>query len=218
MHELDRCVVFDGSQVLLDGYVRSFDDGTMQVESEDVVRGGVEPGTELSLLVLDEVRGECHYWAQVARVRSRGLDLVDVEMVQAVQKRRVARVRVDLPCSGTLEPQPGFEASAGSATVTTDAPGSPSGGPLAFTVLDVSAHGIQVRSTTRLTVGRRFGFVFAHTRVPLTLTAEVVRVEESLTGYRYGCRFVDHGDRSSEELFRFVMQQQGLQRRNRLLG
>jgi len=187
----------------------------MQVESEDVLRGGVEAGAEVSLLVLDEVRGECHYWAQVARVRARGLDLVDVEMVQAVQKRRVARVRLDIPCSGTLEPAPGFAAAPdGRETVE----GAPSGGPLAFTVLDVSAHGVQVRSKARLAVGRRFAFVFAHTRVPLALTAEVVRAEESLTGYRYGCRLVEQHEQATEELFRFVLQQQGLQRRNRLLG
>jgi len=215
VHELDRCVVFSGSQVLVDGYVRAFEDGVMQVESEDVLRGGADPGDEVSLLVLDEIRGECHYWAQVGRVRARGLDLVDVEMVQAVQKRRVARVRIDLPCSGTLEPQPGFAAAA---DASARAEGAPSGGPLTFTVLDVSAHGIQVRSRARLTVGRRFTFVFEHTRVPLALTAEVLRAEESLTGYRYGCRFVDQHEQSAEELFRFVLQQQGLQRRNRLLG
>ncbi|MHB1489864.1 MAG: PilZ domain-containing protein [Cellulomonas sp.] len=215
MHELDQCVVFSGSQVLVDGYVRAFEDGVMQVESEDVLRSGADPGDEVSLLVLDEIRGECHYWAQVGRVRARGLDLVDVEMVQAVQKRRVARVRVDLPCSGTLEPQPGFTAAT---DASGGAEGAPSGGPLTFTVLDVSAHGIQVRSRARLTVGRRFAFVFAPTRVPLALTAEVLRVEESLTGYRYGCRFVDQHERSADELFRFVLQQQGLQRRNRLLG
>ncbi len=216
MHELDRCVVFSGSAILVDGYVRAFEDGVMQVESEDVLRGGAEAGDEVSLRVLDEVRGECHYWAQVGRVRARGLDLVDVEMVQAVQKRRVARVRIDLPCTGTLEPQPGFAAAA--ETAEGAAEGAPSGGPLTFRVLDVSAHGIQVRSTARLTVGRRFSFVFPHTRVPLALTAEVLRAEESLTGYRYGCRFVDQHERSAEELFRFVLQQQGLQRRNRLLG
>lgn len=220
MHELDRCVVFVGSQVLLDGYVRSFDGGVMRVESEDPVLGSIEPGTEVSTLVFDEVRGECHYWAVAEQSRARGIDLVSVEMIQAVQKRGVARVRTEIPLSGRVEPQPG---SGHGPADGTDADafaddGSPAREPVAFTVLDVSAHGMQAWSKASLAPGRRFSFLFTATRSPLALTAEVLRVQESRTGYRYGCRFVDQTERSAEELFRFVMQEQGAQRRNRLLG
>ena len=224
VHELDRCVVFAAGVVVLDGYVRSFDDAVMRVESEDLLRGTVEAGNELSALVFDEVRGECHYWAVAGHVRARGVDLVEVAMVQAVQKREVSRVRTQLPCTGELEPQPGFlplptsDESLDETRSPTLTVGGPSGGPFAFTVLDVSAHGMQVQSAVKLASGRRFAFVFTHTRVPLSLTAEVMRVQESMTGYRYGCRFVDQRERSAEELFRFVIQQQGAQRRNRLLG
>jgi hypothetical protein len=221
VHELDRCVVFVGSQVLLDGYVKSYDDGVMRVESEDPLRGPVEPGNELSALIFDEVRGECHFWARVGQVRARGIDLVGVEIVQTVQKRGVARVRTLLPCIGELEPLPESAEVLAKRRASEQQEADldlPALEAIAFTVLDVSAHGMQVQSRVKLAPGRRFGFVFEHARIPLALTAEVIRVQESLTGYRYGCRFIDQRERSAEELFRFVMQQQGAQRRNRLLS
>lgn len=222
MHELDRCVVFVGSQVLLDGYVRSFDGGVMRVESEEPVLGSIAPGTEVSTLVFDEIRGECHYWAVADQSRARGVDLVSVEMIQSVQKRGVARVRTEIPLTGVLEPHPGSaptSAAASGADPDREPDGAASPGqPIAFTVLDVSAHGMQAWSKVPVRVGRRFTFRFTAARAPLPLTAEVLRVQESRTGYRYGCRFVNQDERSAEELFRFVMQEQGAQRRNRLLG
>lgn len=226
MHELDRCVVFSGSQVVVDGYVRSYVDGVMRVESDDLLAHRVESGAEVSALVFDSVRGECHYWARAGVVDARGLELVAIEIVQTVQKREVARVRTQLPYVGVLEPLPGTPSVAddgssgetGAGDGEEQHEGAARGRPLVFTVLDVSAHGIQVQSKAKLVAGRRFSFVFEQARVPLDLTAEVIRVTESMTGYRYGCRFVDHREHDAEELFRFVMQQQGFQRRNRLLS
>lgn len=119
------------------------------------------------------------------------------------------------PGEGTPgEETPGEEASAGQPGARgPDATPVAELGPTAITVLDLSAQGMLFVGDVDVPVGTRFAFTFTHSRQPIELTAEIVRREANGTRPRYGCRFVDISERASDEIFRFILEQQRLRRR-----
>lgn len=105
MHELSACTIRTDGGAIVNGYVREFVGDVLMVRAEHIVRG-FEAGQDVTIEVLDEVRGECLYAGFVTRVGAGGVDIADTELVSTLQKREVARVRISLPFTGTLHPRP----------------------------------------------------------------------------------------------------------------
>jgi hypothetical protein len=218
MHELALCSVeTDEAAVVLNGYVRTFEDGVLWVGSDDIVRG-VSEGETYILRVLDEVRGECVYQGDCARVTADTAAFTGVELLSTLQKRAVARVSVTVECEGfarLAEPADGTEGDAEPAPAPAGDDGET---PLTFTVLDVSAHGMRMMSQTELPPGSTVRFVFPELSAAFWLQAVVVRAQPSRSGTHYGCRFVETSPRETDELFRYVLRTQGAQRRQQTLA
>lgn len=201
MYELARCVVTSESDNLT-GYVEHFDSTELAVRFDQPVES-LDAADEVEVRVLDDVRGEVHFGASVAEVDDAVVYLADLYEIAVRQRRAAARVRISVPLTGT---------------VTSGDP--PVSAPLKLTVLDVSASGAKLLVADRLPLDATVAFAF-----PLgpnlggvgddvvDLVAEVVWSEESVSGWRLGCRFVDIGPKEVERLFRYVLLTQGAQLR-----
>ncbi|WP_282947417.1 PilZ domain-containing protein [Cellulomonas endometrii] len=213
MHELALCSVETDAATVLSGYVRTFEDGVLWVGTEDIVRG-VSEGETYVLRVLDEVRGECVYQGDCARVTADTAAFTGVELLSTLQKRAVARVSVTVECEGFAVLAAGDEGDDEAA----DGAGAGEEIPLKFTVLDVSAHGMRMMSQTALPPGSTVRFVFPELSAAFWLQAVVVRAQPSRSGTHYGCRFAETSPRETDELFRYVLRTQGAQRRQQTLA
>ncbi|MBB2924868.1 PilZ domain-containing protein [Cellulomonas cellasea] len=213
MHELSPCTIRAAEDdVTVVGFVRAFEGDTLTIGSEDLVRG-LAAGGDVTVQVLDEVRGECLYAGFVQRVAGDQVEIADVDLVATLQKREVARVRTSVPCRGVVtRPAEVFL----EALDDDHAPHPGGEHDLDFTVLDISAHGMRVLARDTVPVGSVIRFEFPELDAPFLLAAVVVRVQESRTGMHYGCRFEGTTDREADALFAYVMRTQGAQRRERL--
>ncbi|MDM8084853.1 PilZ domain-containing protein [Cellulomonas cellasea] len=239
MHELATCTVHADGGAAVAGFVRVFD-GDMMMIGVEVPPRGLEPGVDVTVEVLDEVRGECLYAGYLSRVGADGMDIADVALVSTLQKREVVRVSTHVACTGTAiarwtdpqgapraaaaEPAPAApaEPAADAEPDTSDAPAEPAEEPvayegnLAFTMLDISAHGMRILSQASLQPGQRIRFLYEELPEPILIEAVVVRAQQSRTGTHYGCRFLGLTSRQTDALFRHVLQTQGAQRRERM--
>jgi c-di-GMP-binding flagellar brake protein YcgR len=154
--------------------------------------------------LLDEVRGEVRYGATVLAVQDDAVEVGQLVQLSARQRRGAARVRVHMTCRGSIG-RPGR------------APGEATA-PVIVSVLDISATGARLLLPADLPAGTLVTFEFATLSGSMSLTARVLRGEESMSGWRYGCELVDLTTRQSEEIFRFVLLTQGEQRRRELEG
>lgn len=216
MHELSPCTIRAADDdVTVLGFVREFDGDTLLIGTEDPVRR-LAAGADVTLQVLDEVRGECLYAGYVARVAGDAIEVVDVDLVATLQKREVARVRTSVACGGVVtRPTELYLHGGGPGDGIEPAAPTPDH-PLAFTVLDISAHGMRVLARESVPVGSVIRFEFPELDHPFLLAAVVVRAQESRTGTHYGCRFEGTTSREADALFSYVLRTQGTQRRERL--
>ncbi|MCC2307507.1 PilZ domain-containing protein [Cellulomonas chengniuliangii] len=247
MHELATCTINVDGGASVTGFVRVFDGDMMMIGVEAPLRA-LEPGSDVTVEVLDEVRGECLYAGYLSRVGPDGMDIADVALVSTLQKREVVRVSTHVACTGTAlarwtdaehgAPVTGPPAAASAPAVPTQSTGSAvegvdggedepveasepveaeaHEGDLAFTMLDISAHGMRILSQATLQPGQRIRFLYEELPSPMLLEAVVVRAQPSRTGTHYGCRFLGLTSRQTDDLFRHVLQTQGVQRRERM--
>jgi len=86
--------------------------------------------------------------------------------------------------------------------------------PIEALIVDLSATGVRLEATTRLDPGERLHLVFSLPTMPTLFdtVAEVIRCQErtykSQPFFHLGCRFVDLDPRVSDEIFRFIFQEQ----------
>ncbi|PVU83202.1 hypothetical protein DDP54_09585 [Cellulomonas sp. WB94] len=242
MHDLSLCTVHVDGEVVVDGFVLDFAGDVLTIATSRLAVG-LTPGDDVSVRVLDEVRGECLYAGYVSRVAADQVDIAEPGLVSTLQKREVVRVRVAVPCRGTVvlhapAPSPeddldradagadaaiggGTRAGTGAATTTTaPAPvteaATATGKRIDFTMLDVSAHGMRILTRVELAAGSLIRFRFEELDAPFVIDAVVLRGDESRTGTHYGCRFVGMTVRQTDALFGYVLRTQGDQRRERL--
>ncbi|CAN5124392.1 hypothetical protein BH11ACT1_BH11ACT1_04830 [soil metagenome] len=231
MHDLALCAVHVDGQVIVDGFVLEFGGDLLTVATSELAVG-LTPGDDVTVRVLDEVRGECLYAGFVSRVAPDQVDVADLGLVSTLQKREVVRVRVAIPCRGTVVPHGAVSApdddearadgGAGGATTTATATATVTESTIAtgkridFTMLDVSAHGMRMLARVELAAGSLIRFRFEELDAPFVIDAIVVRGEESRTGTHYGCRFIGMTVRQTDALFGYVLRTQGDQRRDRL--
>jgi hypothetical protein len=221
MHELALCTVEIDGAAVLHGYVRTFEDGVLWMGTEGIVRG-VPEDAHARLVVLDDVRGECVYVGEVARVTADTVAFTGVELLSTVQKRAVARVSVTVECEGFARvpwtAEHAAEGAGPAAGAEDDGREHSDEFALRFTLLDVSAHGMRMMSQTELPPGSTIRFVFPELSDAFWLQAVVVRAQPSRSGTHYGCRFVETSPRETDELFRYVLRTQGAQRRQQMLA
>jgi hypothetical protein len=220
MHELALCSVEHDDRSVLDGYVRTFEDGVLWVGTESIVRGLAEDQVCV-LRVLDDARGECVYQGTVARISADTVAFVEVELLSTLQKRAVARVAVAVECEGYARLAADPDAAGGAGTAVpggADPDADADEQRIVFTVLDVSAHGMRMMSQTVMPPGSTVRFVFPELSDAFWLQAVVVRAQSSRTGTHYGCQFVETSPRETDELFRYVLRTQGALRRQQKLA
>lgn len=231
MHDLALCTVHVDGDAVVDGFVLAFARDILTMATSHLAVG-LTPGDDVTVRVLDEVRGECLYAGYVSRVAADQVDVADLGLVSTMQKREVVRVRVAIPCRGTVVPRtampapdddaPWTDGATGTATATATATttatetATAAGKRIDFTMLDVSAHGMRVLAHVELPAGSMIRFRFEELDTPFVIDAVVVRGEQSRTGTHYGCRFVGMTVRQTDSLFGYVLRTQGDQRRERL--
>lgn len=236
MHDLSLCTVHVDGEVIVDGFVLDFAGDVLTIATSRLAVG-LTPGDDVTVQVLDEVRGECLYGGFVSRVAPDQVDIAEPALVSTLQKREVVRVRVAIPCRGTVvlraaAPAPdddearsdgGVDRGTDGWTGTTTTAMAPvteaataTGNRIDFTMLDVSAHGMRVLAHVELAAGSVVRFRFEELHAPFVIDAVVVRGEQSRTGTHYGCRFVGMTVRQTDALFGYVLRTQGDQRRERL--
>jgi len=231
MHDLALCTVHVDGDAIVGGFVLTLAGDVLTIAASHLVVG-LAPGDDVTVRVLDEVRGECLYAGYVSRVAADRLDVADLGLVSTLQKREVVRVPVAIPCRGTVVPHTAVSApdddvawtdgGAGTATTTATATATvtetatATGKRIDFTMLDVSAHGMRVLAHVELATGSLIRFRFEELDAPFVIDAVVVRGDQSRTGTHYGCRFVGMTVRQTDSLFGYVLRTQGDQRRERL--
>lgn len=195
VHALDRCRVYGADEELLaDGFVREQDATGLLVEAEHFSGRWLAAGDPVVVQVLSSVQGECVYDGTVTWSEARRIGVGDLLLRERVQKRAAVRVPVELPhrieervVGGGREP---LEHA------------------LEVVVLDVSAYGLRFRTREQLEPGTRLALTFTAARRPLDLVLEVVRAQELRTDHAYGCRFVAVDERTTDDLFSFVLDEQ----------
>jgi len=219
MHDLSLCTVHVDGEVIVDGFVLGFAGDALTIATSHLAVG-LTPGDDVTVRVLDEVRGECLYAGYVSRIAPDQVDIAEPGLVSTLQKREVVRVRVAIPCRGTVvrhaaapAPDDDLDGAGGPAE---SAAAVETGKRIDFTMLDVSAHGMRILARDELAAGSVIRFRFEELDAPFVIDAVVVRGEESRTGTHYGCRFVGMTVRQTDALFGYVLRTQGDQRRERL--
>jgi hypothetical protein len=196
MHELARCVLVAATGPQVTGHVERSGPGMLLVRSQEP-DAPLSPGVAVEAHVLDEVRGEVRYGATVYSIEGDLVELGDLMQLSVRQRRGAARVRVHLTCQGAIEARAAQQPSR----------------ETVLAVLDISATGVRVLLKEAVHVGTVITLEFPTRDGLVPLRAEVLRTEESRTGWRYGCRLIDLEPRQSELLFRYVLLTQGEQRR-----
>ena len=203
MHEFDKCIVFRPSgEKIAEGSVHEFENGAMQIYTRGGP-GGIEPAEKLLIFVYNEVRGECKYTGVVKRSAFNCLQVEEVRLDSAVQKRENTRVSKQLKYrilqvyrdGGKKKPEH----------------------PLSITILNISAKGMYFNCDERLEEGFTFALTFRETARPVNLKVEVLRREAYPRSFNYGSQFVGISDNDMDEIFRFVLHEQIVQRRRSLL-
>lgn len=241
MHDLSLCTVHVDGAMIVDGFVLDFARDVLTIATSRLAVG-LTPGDDVTVQVLDEVRGECLYGGYVSRVAPDRVDIAEPALVSTLQKREVVRVRVAIPCRGTValrvaapapdddearigagvggEDDGGTDGGTGTAATTARATlteaATATGKRIDFTILDMSAHGMRALAHVELDAGSMVRFRFEELDAPFVIDAVVVRSEQSRTGTHYGCRFVGMTVRQTDMLFGYVLRTQGDQRRERL--
>lgn len=193
--ELDPCRVrAPGGELLAQGFVREHDGDVVAIDVEHEAGGWLDEGDRVVVDILSPSRGTLTYDAGVRTVVARRVVLEGLTLQAAVQLRSAVRVPTSIPVVLRAAAQ--------------DEEGEPVEVTLDGVALDVSAHGMRVRCHADVEAGARLAVRFEATRVPLELQLEVIRVQELGGDAVLGCRLVGTTERETDELFRFVLEEQ----------
>lgn len=234
MHELAVCTVRSTAGVEAVGFVREAGDGWLVVATEEdaILDPGWVPGVDVAVVVLDDVRGECSYRGETLEIRDDAIVVGLSALLGIEQKRSAARVRISIPCHGEVvvpwgaeldaDGAPAAEAPAAEAPPAAAAPlageQKPAARELRFTVLDLSATGMRFMATWAVPTGAVVSFRLPVPGAAVRLHARVVRTTESRSGWHHGAAFEHLPASDAELLYRFVMREQGAQRRRQVLA
>ena len=179
------------------GFVREHRGDAMVVDAQTLAGTWFDEGEPAMVEVFDTDRGTMTYEGFVDFAAGKRVRLHRLRLQVVRQQRSALRVPADVPVrlearlggpEGEEEPDP----------------------PVWLTAIDLSAHGARLLSAEEVEPGQRWRVGLDAPRRPMSLTAEVIRVEKVRGGYSCGCRFVDATERDHDELFGWVLD---LQRR-----
>lgn len=205
VHEFDNCLLTTpGGTTLGSGFVHQLDGTVAKIclksECNLLIKQNIQ------IYIFNRVKGECVYSARVISIDGNNIGFDRVKFICSTQKRddtrvdKTLRYRItDRYVNGdinTLEKLPT---------------------PIDITILNISATGMFISCSANFAVGHRFPLVFKDAGSPINLEVEVVRAEKRLRGSNYGCRFIDINPKDADNIFRFVLHEQILQRRNHLV-
>lgn len=202
VHEFDKCIIFrpSGAKVA-EGFVHEFENGSMKIYTQGGM-GTVVPMENLQIFVYNNVRGECKYTGVVQRVTFNCLQVDGVRLISSAQKRENTRVSKQIKYR-ILQAYRGNERKKLEH-------------PLDIVILNISANGLYFNCGERLEIGFTFALTLRETARPVNLKVEVLRREAYPRSFNYGCRFVGVSDKDMDEIFRFVLHEQIIQRRRSL--
>lgn len=193
--ERDHCRVYARSGALTaEGFVLSHERGRMVLEIEQIHDGGLDPGLPAQIEVLSPVRGAVVHDGVVVANEMARMELTDVVVREVVQQRSAVRVPTHIPVRVTHGVVEGERAELEE--------------PLDLVVEDVSAHGMRLRTGAALDPGTLLVVPFEATGMALELVVEVLRAMPVGDRFAHGCQFVGLGERETDELFRFVLDEQ----------
>ena len=200
MYEFDPCELFaENGDLLAAGSVVECENGRLRISLED--SDSLHTGQVNRILILNNFLGECLYEATLEELPQGGAFYTQLRFMGSHQRRENTRVTCHLKSSirGKFED--------GNLTAFEK--------PLEITILNISAQGMLISCLENLPIGLTFPFDFSETVPAIHMTVRTVRRETGGHGYRYGCTF-DITQREMDRLYRFVLQKQIEQRRNRV--
>lgn len=205
MHEFDKCIITNknGSE-LCNGTVKEFVKSVMQIAlPQDIF---LAPGVDVVVYIFNRVKGECVYRGKVSNMGDKTLNIANVEFVRSTQKRNNTRVDKTLHYIITHK----YKSSSSNEKEALKE-------PIEITILNISATGMFFASTANFALGQRIPFVFKEAGSPIYLELKIMRVDKRVRGNNYGCMFVDIKKKDADNIFRYVLHEQILQRRRKLI-
>lgn len=194
---LDTCRVHaESGELLADGFVREQAGRGLVVEAEHFSGAWLSPGDPVLVQVLSSVRGECWYDAVVTASEPRRVEVDDLRLREAVQKRGAVRVPVSIVVPTTR--------------VVVD--GEALEEPPRVTVADVSATGMRLVAPTELPVGSLVELVLETEDLRLPVRLRVLRTVERGSATSHGCTLEGLSERDEDALFAYVLAEQRRQR------
>lgn len=193
--EEDPCRVFSRSGTLCaEGVILERVGDRMLLEVDRVPGVELEPGAVAQVEVLSPARGAIVHDAVVAVFEMRRMELVGVVVREVVQQRSAVRVptQILVRITHTVDGDEREELTE----------------PLDLEVRDVSAHGMRLVSEVRIEPGTQLVLPFEASGTSLELVLEVLRTVPEGDDHSHGCRLVGLGERETDALFRFVLDEQ----------
>lgn len=204
MHEFDNCIVASKSGTKLgEGFVHDYEGILMKVCLDGEFNLLISQ--DVTIYAFNRVKGECVYKGRVADIDGKNVAIDKIEFVRSTQKRNHTRVDQTLHYHITHR-------------YVGDSRGTEKlEKPVDLLILNISAHGMYISCNETFKKGYKFPFVFRDAGNPIKLDVEVVRCEYSRRGNKYGCSFLNVGEKDEDNIYRFVLHEQIEQRRRSLL-
>lgn len=202
MGDFDKCIIRTGDgENIAEGFVHDFESNFKATLEGDF---NLTRTQQVLIYIYNRIKGECVYRGTVADIKSNIILFRNVSFIRATQKRdntrvdKIMRYRITHRFieDGKLEKLPK---------------------PIDITILNISANGMLIRCKEKFEDGHRFPLVFKDAGRPIDLDVKVVRSEEKDGDYYYGCTFLNIDEKDADNIYRFVLHEQIMQRRRNLL-
>lgn len=205
MHEFDKCIITNksGSEIG-SGSVKEFAKSVILISIQDEIL--VAPGIDVIIYIFNRVKGECVYKGKVANFDGDLLNVNNVQFIRSTQKRNNTRVDKTIHYVITHK----YKSSSSDEKELLKE-------PIEITILNISATGMFFATSADFALGQRIPFTFRDAGSPINLELKIMRVEKRVRGNNYGCMFVDIAKKDADNIFRYVLHEQILQRRRKLI-
>lgn len=200
--DFDKCVIkSEKDYYLAEGFVQDFETtNKVTIEGDfDLTRS-----QRVQIYIYNRVKGECVYKATVADIKTNVVSFKDVSFIRSTQKRDNTRVNKQMRYRITHKFVDGnkFERLEK---------------PIDITIHNISANGMLISCRQEFEIGHRFPLVFKDAGRPIDLDVQIVRAEQKRNTYYYGCQFLNISEKDADNIYRFVLHEQIMQRRRNLL-
>ncbi|MDR3552420.1 MAG: PilZ domain-containing protein [Clostridia bacterium] len=200
MYEFDNCEIYGKTgEKLAYGTVMECENCVLKVAVANET--GLEKGQTVDIFIFNSFLGECGYEGLVGETRPKEAIFTRLKSTGSRQRRENTRASCHIRSAIYSKIENGEEI--------------PFEKPLEISILNISAQGLYFSCMENLPVGFMFPLDFSETMPTIHLTVCTVRREDGGRGFRYGCS-LNIGRREMDRLYRYVLQKQIEQRRNRM--